>query len=85
MKSEKKVDIKRRKFLPILGTGLLLPFLPIRIRASEKEAEHEYKTLLKPDGTIVKVKSGGLKNSKVLKKNINNKELLAWLKDPRDS
>ena len=85
-KKPEKIEIERRRFLPILGTGLLLPLLPVRLRASVEEEEPEYKTLLKPDGTPVRVKSKGLKNSKVVRKKISNKELLAWLKkDPRDS
>jgi len=77
----------RRRFLPILGTGLLLSLLPGRVRAAVKqEAEEEYKTLLKPDGTAVRVKVSGLKKSKVVRKNISNKELLSWLKkDHKDS
>ena len=83
---EDKIKKERRKFLPILGTALLLPLLPVRLRASEKEQEPEYKTLLKPDGTAVRVKSVGLQKSKIVRKEISNKELLAWLKKyPRNS
>ena len=86
LNSDKKMEIKRRRFLPILGTGLLLPLLTINLRASEKEKEPEYKTLLRPDGTAVQVKSGNLKKSKIVRKKISNNELLAWLKkEPRDS
>ena len=82
---EKSKGIKRRKFLPILGTGLLLPFLPTRLKAGvPKEPEEEYKTLLKADGTAVRVKQSGLKQSKVVRKNINNTELLSWLKKEKD-
>ncbi len=82
---KEKIKKERRKFLPILGTALLLPLLPVSLRASEREQEPEYKTLLKPDGTAVRVKSVGLKKSKIVRKKISNKELLGWLKkDPRD-
>mgnify|MGYP001825279069 CR=1 FL=1 len=70
--------INRRKFLPILGTGLLLPLLPAQARASETDTA-EYKTLLKPDGTAVRVKVSSLEKSKVVKKKISNSELLNWL------
>ena len=43
--------IGRRKFLPFLGSGILLSLLPARVRAASDEPEQEYKTLLKPDGT----------------------------------
>ena len=83
----KQKGLGRRRFLPILGTGLLLSLLPARVKASSKEQpEEEYKTLLKPDGTAVRVKVSGLKKSKVVRKNISNKELLSWLKkDQKDS
>ena len=75
-----------RRFLPILGTGLLLSRLPGKARAAAAGEEEEYKTLLKPDGTEVRVKVSGLKKSKVVRKNISNKELLSWLKkDHKDS
>ena len=41
--------------------------------------DEEYQTLLKPDGTSVKVKTSTLKNSKVVRKNISNNSLLKWL------
>lgn len=84
-KPENTKGIGRRKFLPILGTGLLIPLLPASLRAGEPEEQAaEYKTLLKPDGTAVKVKVSGLKKSKVVRKNISNSELLSWLKkDPK--
>ncbi|MGB5236523.1 MAG: hypothetical protein WBM43_11680 [Flavobacteriaceae bacterium] len=85
-KPAKKIVLERRRILPILGTGLLLPFMTVRLQASEKEENPEYKTLLKPDGTAVRVTSSGIKKSKVVRKNISNKELLTWLKkDPQDS
>ncbi|MGB5314417.1 MAG: hypothetical protein WBN56_00310 [Robiginitalea sp.] len=85
--SKNPKGINRRKFLPILGSGLLLPLLPAtastpNVSASE---EQEYQTLLKPDGTAVRVKVSSLKKSNVVKKNISNAELRNWLdKDKKD-
>ena len=86
-KQSKNNGLARRRFLPILGTGLLLSLLPGKARAATAEKpEEEYKTLLKPDGTAVRVKVSGLKKSKVVRKNISNKELLSWLKkDQKDA
>ncbi len=75
-------QISRRGFLPILGGSLLIPFLGLGNSMPEKKLisdEEEYQTLLKPDGTTVKVKVSALKKSKVIKKNISNKSFLSWL------
>lgn len=83
-KNEKdKHLISRRKLFPILGGSLLIPFIgtaktkaaPLKL----EEKKDEYQTLLKPDGTAVKVKISTLKNSKVVKKNVSNKSFLNWL------
>ena len=71
--------IGRRQVLPILGTGLLLPLLPASASQSKEEGEQDYVTLLKPDGSAVRVKASKLKKSIVVKKNISNGELLKWL------
>ena len=66
----------------MLGTSLLLPFLGYSKEESTtptEEGEEQYETLLKPDGTIVKVKVKALKNSKVVEKNIPNSTFLMWL------
>ena len=64
---ENKKGIGRRQFLPVLGTGLLLPLLPLKAQSLElAETEDEYRTLLKPDGTAVRVKVSSLKKSKVV-------------------
>ena len=85
-KSRKRNQISRRGILPILGSALLMPFLglgnPINneiIRADEDKKEEEYQTLLKPDGTTVKVKVSTIKKSKIVKQNISNKSFLNWL------
>jgi len=78
---KKGKPISRRGILPLLGTSLLLPLLGYS-RSKEKEEpleEEQYETLLKPDGTVVKVKVNALKKSKVVKKNIPNSTFLQWL------
>lgn len=76
--------ISRRSILPILGGSLLLPFLGFGINSvSETETINDknesYETLLKPDGTAVKVRTSALKKAKVVKKNVSNKSLLLWI------
>ena len=83
-KSRKGKKISRRRLLPILGGSLILPFLgfgnvAIDETTSLEEEEEEYKTLLKPDGTTVKVKASTLKKAKIVKQNISNKSFLNWL------
>jgi hypothetical protein len=80
-KSNSEKKISRRSILPILGGSLLLPFLGFGNSVIEEatDPEEEYQTLLKPDGTTVKVKVKTIKNSKVVKKNISNKSFLNWL------
>jgi hypothetical protein len=82
-KSGKEKQISRRGVLPILGSGLLIPFLGFgnsKIEDINKTEEFdEYQTLLKPDGSIVKVKISTIKKSKTVKKNISNKSFLKWL------
>ena len=82
--TRKGKQISRRGILPILGSSLLIPFLGFgksrknEIPISEDENE-EYQTLLKPDGTTVKVKVSTLNKSTIIKKNISNKSFLNWL------
>jgi hypothetical protein len=80
-KPKKGNAISRRGLFPLLGSSLLLPFIGFNQEATPTDSieEEEYKTLLKPDGTIVKVKASVLKNSKVIKKNIPNSTFLQWL------
>lgn len=85
--SENNKKISRRGFLPILGSTFLIPLIGFSEKASKKTIDkektiingEEYQTLLKPDGTTVKVKSSTLKKSKVIKKNISNSSFLNWL------
>ena len=82
-KSRKEKQISRRRILTILGSSLLVPFLGFS-KSTEEEIpispkDKEYQTLLKPDGTIVKVKVNTLKKATIIKKNMSNKTLLNWL------
>jgi len=83
--NNKKNQISRRKILPILGGGLLIPLFGFggtnKNIQPENDTEEEYKILLRPDGTTVKVKASTLKNLKVKKKNISNNSLSKWLKN----
>lgn len=81
-KSNKGKSISRRSIFPILGSSLFIPFLGFGkpdIEEIAESEEEEYQTLLKPDGTTVKVKVSTLKKSKIIKKNITNKSFLTWL------
>lgn len=78
-KNKKGKIISRRVMLPILGGSLFIPFVGFGKTVEEIAEEEEYESLLKPDGTTVKVKRSALKNSKVVKKNVSNKSLLKWL------
>lgn len=75
----KKIQISRRGFLPILGGGLLLPIFGFGKEQKVSDETEEYETLLKSDGTTVRVKKSVLANSKIIEKNISNKSLLGWL------
>ena len=84
-KTGKGRQISRRGILPILGSTLLIPFLGFgnseakEVTNNIQEEEEEFQTLLKPDGTAVKVKVSALKKSKIIKENISNKSFLNWL------
>ena len=81
-KSKNRHKISRRRILPILGGTFLLPLFGFNQEhptVADLSEEEEYETLLKPDGTTVKVKVKALKNSKILKKNISNTSFLNWL------
>tara|TARA_R110002126_G_scaffold108951_8_gene245760 strand:+ start:1792 stop:2061 length:270 start_codon:yes stop_codon:yes gene_type:complete len=82
-KSRKGAKISRRGMLPLLGGSLLIPFLGFSNPAINNniipEDEEDYKTLLKADGTTVKVRTSTLNKSKIVKKNISNKSFRNWL------
>ena len=81
--SEKNKNISRRNFFPVLGLSFLLPVLGFGKSSPKntlpKSSNNDYQTLLKPDGTIVKVKTNTVKKSKVIHKNISNSSFLNWL------
>ncbi|MDX5584052.1 MAG: hypothetical protein QNK20_03850 [Aureibaculum sp.] len=79
--TRKGKQISRRGILPIIGSTLLIPFLGFGNSTTQETVgpEEEYQTLLKPDGTAVKVKVSTIKKSKVIKENVSNKSLLNWL------
>ncbi|MEA1786547.1 hypothetical protein U1E44_10630 [Arenibacter sp. GZD96] len=78
---KENVTTGRRKFFPILGTGLLLPLMGFGkpLPTPLEEPEDAYQTLLKPDGTTVKVKKSVVAKAKVVEKNISNISFLKWL------
>ena len=80
--SSKGDKISRRKLFPLLAGTLLLPLLGFSNVDELEEPitdDKDYETLLKPDGTTVKVKRSALKKAKVVKKNVSNKSLLHWI------
>jgi hypothetical protein len=81
-KSKDKKRISRRGMFSLLGSSLLIPMLGFgNTIPNENEVgnDDEYQTLLKPDGTTVRVKASTLKKSKVVKKNVSNRSFLSWL------
>ncbi|MDO9275809.1 MAG: hypothetical protein Q7T92_09705 [Lutibacter sp.] len=83
-KTKKSNQISRRGILPLLGSTLLLPFLGFGKTSTidditVPDENEEYQTLLKPDGTAVRVKVSTVKNSKIIQKNISNESFLNWL------
>lgn len=80
--NRKATSLSRRKILPILGSGFLLPlfgFANSKETLGSDKTNEAFKTLLKPDGTAVRVKISTLEKSKVIKKNVSNKSMLKWL------
>lgn len=76
-----KIQISRRGFLPLLGGGLILPLFGFGKPTPEiLDDAAEYQTLLKSDGTTVRVKKNVVAQSKIIEKNISNTSLLGWLK-----
>jgi len=73
--------VPRRKVLPLLGGTLLLSFLGHGKQKEHiiEEGEDSYETLLKPDGTTVRVKKSSLNKAKVVDKKMSNSSLLHWL------
>ena len=82
MKADKS-KLNRRKFLPFLGGGFLLPFLGFSKKVDTK-VDEEYHTVLTKDGRTVKVKASVIERSKVVDEEMSNKSLLGWLKKDHD-
>lgn len=83
-KIKKGTQITRRGILPLIGSTLLLPVLgfgktSIADELILPEENEEYQTLLKPDGTTVRVKVSTVQKSKIIEKNISNESFLNWL------
>lgn len=81
-KSKHEEKLSRRHFFPLVGSSLLIPFLGFEENDLDKSTNSnndEFETLLKPDGTTVKVRVKTVKESKVIKKKVSNKSLLKWL------
>jgi hypothetical protein len=81
-KSKNKNQISRRGMFSLLGITLLIPVVGFGNTVDDEildAKDDEYQTLLKPDGTTVKVKVSTLKKSKVVKKNVSNKSFFSWL------
>jgi hypothetical protein len=83
-KTKKGIQFSRRGILPLLGSTLLLPILgfgktSMNDEIIDSDENEEYQTLLKPDGTAVRVKASAVKNSKIIQKNISNESFLSWL------
>tara|TARA_Y100000590_G_C15194833_1_gene816370 strand:+ start:309 stop:623 length:315 start_codon:yes stop_codon:yes gene_type:complete len=86
--SDKKYNrVSRRGFL---GTGLMLPFLPVtqtpllagnqEKKETQDKEDDEYTTMLTSAGGVVRVKKSTLKEAKVISSKMSNKSLLSWLK-----
>jgi hypothetical protein len=77
-----KTEITRRKILPLIGGGLLLPFFG-SAKTVEKlvsDDDGEYQILLTKEGKAVKVRTTAVKDSKIVDKQLSNTSLLNWLK-----
>lgn len=74
-------SVSRRSVLPLLGGSLLLPLIGnSRVPENETDPEEDtFETLLKSDGTAVRVRKSSLSKANVVKKKISNKSLLQWL------
>ena len=74
-KTKKGSQISRRGMLPLLGGALFFPLLGYASSDTD-----EYQTLIKSDGTPVRVKANTIKSSKIVKEKISNESLCNWLK-----
>ncbi|WP_445385410.1 hypothetical protein ACT6NV_00925 [Robiginitalea sp. IMCC44478] len=79
-----KKGFTRRKLLPVILGGFLLPYLGFGKEKQEADSNkyednETYDTFLKADGSIVRVKRKATRNARVVSKRVNNKTLLNWL------
>ncbi len=78
--------ISRRGVWPFLLGSLMIPLLakgnPGKLTEPGESpgVEEEFETLLKSDGTVVKVPKSAVSSSKVVEKHLSNKSLLSWLR-----
>jgi hypothetical protein len=63
--------------IPLMAKGN--PGISAEPGASPGE-EEEFETLLKSDGTVVKVRKSTVSSSKVVEKHLSNKSMLSWLR-----
>lgn len=79
-KDNEQINMGRRRLLPALGGGLLFTLLPVNaVQAAPAAEEEAYKTLLRPDGTAVRVKLSALRKAKVIRNSLSNGDLREWL------
>jgi len=79
-----EMPITRRSLMALLMSGILVPYLgfgnnPAQSGKRQQEDDERYQHFLKADGTVVRVKRKAARRARVLKKNVTNKSLLAWL------
>jgi hypothetical protein len=78
--------ISRRGVWPFLLGSLMIPLMAkgnpgISTEPGDSPGEdEEFETLLKSDGTVVKVRKSAVSSSKVVEKHLSNKSMLSWLR-----
>ena len=77
----KKHSKSRRQLITTLGWSSLITLFGFGTYEENISTidDEQYQTLLKPDGTVVKVKTTTIRNAKILKKNISNKSFSNWI------
>ncbi|MGI9546632.1 MAG: hypothetical protein ACR2MM_05320 [Flavobacteriaceae bacterium] len=79
---KKSEILSRRRVMSLLGGGLILPFVAAGNEEDEKVQkmqEEEFQTVLKPDGTLVRLKSNSVAKAKLKSKKLSNRSLRNWL------
>lgn len=78
---DSKQKFSRRQMLALAGLGILSPVIGKAEIANKADgADADYDTLLKADGTVVKVPKSVVKESVVVKEQVSNRSLFSWLK-----